>query len=47
MEVLTVGNGKQYETISAAIQAAQSGDTVQVNAGTYTNQYAHITKGLT
>ena len=47
MEVLTVGNGKQYETISAAIQAAQSADTVQVDAGTYTNQYAYITKDLT
>ena len=47
MAVLTVGNGKQYQTIPSAIQAAQSGDTIQVDAGTYTNQYASITKDLT
>jgi hypothetical protein len=47
MAVLTVGIGKQYRTIPAAIQAAQSGDTIQVDAGTYANQYATITKDLT
>src|SRR4051812_17608047 len=47
MAVFTVGNGKQFLTIPAAIQAAQSGDTILVDAGTYHNQYAHITKDLT
>src|SRR5215217_6285468 len=47
MAVLTVGNGKQYQTIPSAIQTAQSGDTIQVDAGTYTNQYATMTKDLT
>src|SRR3954451_3718942 len=47
MAVLTVGSGKQFSTIVAAIQAAQSGDTILVDAGTYHNQYAHITKNLT
>src|SRR4051794_15552286 len=47
MAILTVGNGKKFLTIPAAIQAAQSGDTILVDAGTYPNQYAHITKNLT
>src|SRR3954447_26986170 len=47
MAVLTVGSGKQFSTIVAAVAAAQSGDTNNVDAGTYTNQYAHITKNLT
>jgi hypothetical protein len=47
MALLTVGIGKQFSTIPAAINAAQSGDTIQVDAGTYANQYAHITKDLT
>jgi hypothetical protein len=47
MAVKTVGIGKQYSTIPSAIAAAQDGDTIQVNAGTYSNQYAHITKNIT
>lgn len=44
---LTVGPGKQYTTIAAAIAAAQDGDTVQVQAGTYTNDFASIAKKIT
>ena len=44
---LTVGAGQQYATIAAAIAAAQNGDTVQVQAGTYTNDFASISKNIT
>src|SRR5918992_4466575 len=47
MAVLSVGSGKPYATIDAAVTAAQSGDTIEVQAGTYTNQYASINKNIT
>src|SRR3954465_1193090 len=47
MAVKTVGAGKQYSTIPDAIAAAEDGDTIQVDAGTYANQYAQITKNIT
>lgn len=47
MATLQVGNGKTYSTIDAAVKAAHDGDTVQVSAGTYKNQYAIINKDLT
>ncbi|MFO1056662.1 MAG: right-handed parallel beta-helix repeat-containing protein [Dongiaceae bacterium] len=40
--VLTVGAGKQYTTLAAAVAAAHDGDTIQVQAGTYTNDFATI-----
>jgi hypothetical protein len=43
---LEVGSGKPYATIQAAVNAASSGDTVLVYAGTY-NEDITITKGLT
>ena len=46
MAVITVGTGKQYSTIPSAIAAAQDGDTIQVDAGTYVNQSAQITKDI-
>jgi hypothetical protein len=45
--ILTVGAGKAYSTIAAAIAASQSGDIIRVNAGTYTNDFAHITRPVT
>ena len=39
MAVLSVGPGKPYSTIATAVAAAQNGDTIEVQAGTYTNQY--------
>lgn len=47
MSILTVGSGQQYATLKAAVGAAQSGDTIQVRAGTYTNDFAYIDKALT
>src|SRR4051795_12123504 len=43
MSILTVGAGKQFSSISAAIAASHDGDTIQVQAGTYTNDFATIT----
>ena len=39
MATLTVGSGQQYTTIAAAVAAAQSGDMINVKAGTYTNDF--------
>ena len=47
MATLTVGSGEQYSTISAAVAAASSGDTVDVDAGTYTNDFPSISQNLT
>jgi Big-like domain-containing protein/parallel beta helix pectate lyase-like protein len=49
MSVFTVGNGEEYMTIAAAVAAAKDGDTVQVQAGTYVNDYptGPITKSIT
>ena len=45
--VLTVGVGKQYATLSAAISASADGDLIRVNAGTYTNDFAVVTSKVT
>ncbi len=45
--VLTVGVGKQYATLSAAIAASADGDVIRVDAGTYTNDFATITHKIT
>lgn len=45
--VLTVGVGKQFTTIAAAVAAATNGTTILVDAGTYTNDFAVITTSLT
>lgn len=42
MAIITVGSGKQYSKLSSAIAASRDGDTIQVDAGTYTNDYATI-----
>ncbi len=48
MATLTVGSGSgNYATLAAALSAASNGDTIQVPAGVYTNQYATVTKNVT
>lgn len=47
MAILTVGPGQLYTTIKAAVDVAGSGDTINVMAGIYTNDFVHIVKNLT
>ncbi|HEY0205462.1 MAG TPA: hypothetical protein VGC15_15060, partial [Acetobacteraceae bacterium] len=47
MTILTVGAGQQFSTISAAVAASQDGDTVQVQAGTYVNDFATVNTKIT
>ena len=49
MAILTVGvgSGFDYNTLSSAVAASQDGDVIQVQAGTYTNDFAHITTNIT
>lgn len=47
MTVLTVGQGQQFATISAAVAASGSGDTINVAAGTYANDFPTINHDLT
>jgi hypothetical protein len=44
---LTVGPGMQYATLAAAIAASSDGDVIQVQAGTYTNDFATINTKIT
>lgn len=48
MATLTVGQtGQRYQTIDAAVDASQAGDTIEVQAGTYTNDWLSISHDLT
>jgi hypothetical protein len=47
MTTLTVGSGQQFTTIAAAVAAAQAGDTIQIQAGTYTNDFPGLISDLT
>src|SRR5579885_2063595 len=47
MSVLNVGSGQQYTTLASAIATARDGDTIEVQAGTYTNDFAIITHDVT
>jgi hypothetical protein len=44
---LNVGPGQQYGTIADAVAASGSGDTIDVQAGTYTNDFFYIGHSLT
>jgi hypothetical protein len=47
MATLTVGPGREYSTLSAAVAASQNGDVIQVQAGTYTNDFSIISTSIT
>ncbi len=47
MAILTVGPGQAFTTLAAAVAASQDGDTIQVQSGTYTNDFAEITTKIT
>jgi len=47
MATLTVGQGQQYSTIKAAVAASRDGDVIQVQAGTYTNEFIDINTKIT
>ncbi|CAN7389528.1 right-handed parallel beta-helix repeat-containing protein [Phenylobacterium sp. LjRoot219] len=47
MATLTVGTGQQYSTIKAAVAASKDGDVVQVQAGTYTNEFIEVNTKIT
>ena len=45
--VLTVGPGQEYATLAQAAAVVQSGDTIDIQAGTYTNDFATINGNVT
>jgi hypothetical protein len=47
MATLTVGTDGQFATLAAAIAASHDGDTLQVQAGTYANDFAVINTRIT
>ena len=47
MATLTVGSGEQFSTLSAAIGASQDGDVIEVQAGTYLNDFATVNTKIT
>ena len=47
MSTLTVGSSMQYATIAQAVAASHDGDVIQVNAGTYNNDWLQINDSIT
>ena len=47
MATITVGAGKDFATLGAAIGASAAGDTILVDAGTYTDDFATVSHQLT
>lgn len=44
---ITVGVGKQFATLAAAVAAAKDGDVIGVDAGTYVNDFATVNAKIT
>jgi len=47
MTILNVGSGSQFPTMASAVAASHDGDTVQIQAGTYVNDFATINTRIT
>ncbi len=47
MATLTVGSGLQYTTIAQAVAASHDDDVIQVQAGTYKNDFVQINDSIT
>ncbi|HUK59163.1 MAG TPA: right-handed parallel beta-helix repeat-containing protein [Stellaceae bacterium] len=47
MTVLTVGAGQEYSTLTAAVAASHNGDTIDVQPGTYVNDFPTVTDSIT
>jgi Ca2+-binding RTX toxin-like protein len=47
MSIITVGVGKQYSTIAAAVAHSMNGDVIKVNAGTYVNDFVTVNTKIT
>jgi len=47
LATLTVGTGQQFQTIASAVAASHDGDVVQIQAGTYVNDFVEITTKIT
>jgi hypothetical protein len=45
--IITVGVGKMFQSIGAAVAAAHNGSVILVDAGTYTNDWVHSTAAIT
>jgi len=46
-DVLTVGTGMEFSTLSAALHDAVNGDTIVVRAGTYVNDFCTVNANVT
>jgi hypothetical protein len=47
VSLISVGPGQLYSTLAAAVSASQDGDTIQIQAGTYVNDFAEVTHKIT
>ena len=47
MATVNVGTGQAYATLPAAVAAARDGDVIAVQAGSYVNDFATISKDIT
>jgi len=45
-DVLTVGAGMEFSTLGAALKVAVAGDTIAVQAGTYTNDFGTVSAAV-
>lgn len=44
--VLNVGPGQAFDRLAAAVAAARDGDEIRIQAGTYVNDFVHVTRRI-